>query len=187
MTCIAAVADGERVWIGGDSAGVAGWSLELRADEKVFTNGLFVMGFIDLFRMGQLLRYAFVPPEPPSDREQMDRYMVTDFVNAVRQCLKDGGFAGIKDQVEQGGTFIVGIRSYLYVVESDYQVGKLVEGYAAVGSGADIALGSLCSTRSLSPEQRIKMALDAAESHCASVRRPFVVKHNGLLALEATA
>lgn len=37
MTCIAAITDGKTVWVGGDSAGVAGSSLEIRADEKVFT------------------------------------------------------------------------------------------------------------------------------------------------------
>ena len=39
MTCIVGIADGAKVWIGGDSAGVAGWSLTVRADEKVFAVG----------------------------------------------------------------------------------------------------------------------------------------------------
>lgn len=179
MTCIAAVADGRRVWIGGDSAGVAGWSLNLRADEKVFTNGPFIMGFTDSFRMGQLLRYALKAPDLPNS-EQTDRYMVTSFVDAVRDCLKAGGVARKNTEAEECGTFIVGVRGQIYTVQSDYQVAKPLDDYAAVGRGADIALGSLYSARALSPEQRIRTALEAAEAHCGAVRRPFVVRHNGI-------
>lgn len=181
MTCIVALTDGDRVWVGGDSAGVAGWSLSVRADEKVFTNGLFVMGFTDSFRMGQLLRYAFVPPDLPHD-EDLDRYMVTSFIDHVRDCLKAGGVAKKSSEAEECGTFIVGVRDRLYVVMSDYQVAKLADGYAAVGCGADIALGSLYATPSISPECRIQIALSAAEAHSAAVRGPFVIRHNGLAA-----
>ena len=186
MTCIAAVSEGERVWIGGDSAGAKDWSIAIRADEKVFCNGPFIMGFTSSFRMGQLLRYAFTPPDLPSN-DDMDRYMVTVFVDAVRQCLKTGGLAQVKDQVEAGGIFIVGVRGSLYVIESDYQVGKYADGYAAVGCGADIALGSLFTSRGQPPDSRIRKALEAAEAHSSGVRGPFVIKHTGLIALEASA
>jgi ATP-dependent protease HslVU (ClpYQ) peptidase subunit len=45
MTCIAGVAHEGKVWIGGDSAGVGGYDLTVRADAKVFTNGEFLFGF----------------------------------------------------------------------------------------------------------------------------------------------
>lgn len=176
MTCIVAVADEGRVWVGGDSAGVSGWSLHVRADEKVFSNGPFVMGFTSSFRMGQLLRYCLVPPEkdPESD---LDRYMVTSFVDAVRKCLKDGGFARKKEESESGGTFIVGIGGSLFVVEDDYQISKQACGYAAVGSGDQIAAGALYASKHLEPEKRIVMALEAAEAHSSGVRGPFVIRH----------
>lgn len=43
MTCIVGVAEGGKVWIGGDSAGVdsGNYSLTVRADRKVFRNGHF--------------------------------------------------------------------------------------------------------------------------------------------------
>ena len=176
MTCIVGVAHAGRVWIGGDSAGVSGWSLAIRADEKVFANGPFVMGFTSSFRMGQLLRYSFVPPEkdPQSD---IDRYMSTSFVDAVRRCLKDGGFALKKEEREEGGTFIVGIAGSLFLVEDDYQVGRQTCGYVAAGCGGDVALGSLYATKSLDPEHRVMLALESAEAHSAGVRGPFVVRH----------
>lgn len=67
MTCIVGLVDQGNVWIGGDSAGVGGYDLMLRADQKVFRNGDFLMGFTSSFRMGQLLRYKLSPPKLHSD------------------------------------------------------------------------------------------------------------------------
>lgn len=64
MTAIAGLVHDGRVLIGADSGGVAGWTLNVRKDSKVFTNGAYVMGFTTSFRMGQLLRWAFKPPAP---------------------------------------------------------------------------------------------------------------------------
>ena len=88
MTAVVGLVHNGRVHLGADSAGSSGWSLTLRADEKVFRNGPYAMGFTTSYRMGQLLRYAFAPPEPTGD---LQGFMVTTFVDSVRACLKDGG------------------------------------------------------------------------------------------------
>ena len=41
MTCIVGLVHGGKVYMGGDSAGVGGYCLTVRADEKVFRNGEF--------------------------------------------------------------------------------------------------------------------------------------------------
>ena len=71
---------------------MAGLSLVVRADEKVFRNGDFLMGFTTSFRMGQLLRYKLNPPRRHPD-DRVAKYMVVDFIDAVRECLKAGGWA----------------------------------------------------------------------------------------------
>ena len=178
MTCIVGVAAGGKVWLGGDSAGVAGWSLTVRADAKVFGNGPFLMGFTTSFRMGQLLRYAFTPPHH-DDGVPDEKYMATTFVNAVRECLKAGGCASKEKDAENGGTFLVGYRGRLYFVGDDYQIGVAADDADAVGCGADIAKGSLHTSAQLKPgvepEQRVRWALEAAERNSAGVRSPFVV------------
>lgn len=97
MTCIVGLVDKGKVYIGGDSAGVNSfWDLTIRADSKVFINGPFIMGFTSSFRMGQLLRYKLKTPsrfKNDGTQKEIYEYMVTDFVDAVRQCLKDGGYA----------------------------------------------------------------------------------------------
>lgn len=116
--------------------------------------------------MGQLLRYAGTLPDPPKKMADLDGFMVTGFIDAVRTILTNGGYKQVKDGVEQGGTFLVGVRGRLYQVGSDFQVGRARAGYDACGSGYMVALGSLFSTRHLLPAKRISTALMAA---CATV------------------
>jgi hypothetical protein len=181
LTCIVGLLDGDNIYIGGDSAEVGGCQLNVRADQKVFRNGPFLMGFTSSFRMGQLLRYKFNPPEHPyiagmDKKIDTYKYMVTYFVDAVRQCLKDGGFATKKDEEESGGNFLVGYDSRLFEIEGDYQVAEQVAKYNAVGCGSQIALGSLYSTGGQPPEDRVRLALEAAERFSSGVRGPFVIK-----------
>jgi ATP-dependent protease HslVU (ClpYQ) peptidase subunit len=178
MTCIVGLVHNNKVYIGGDSAGVGGLSLDVRSDEKVFIKGEFVMGFTSSFRMGQLLRYKLQIPYHKPDIDNYE-YMVTEFVEAVRQCLKDCGYVRSYNGEEYAGTFLVGYRGELFVVENDYQVGKLAMNFHAVGCGEDIAKGSLYSTKNINkPEDRILEALAASEQFSAGVRGPFKIVNN---------
>jgi ATP-dependent protease HslVU (ClpYQ) peptidase subunit len=175
MTCIVGIAEGGRVYIGGDSAGVSGWDLTVRGDSKVFRNGDVVMGFTSSFRMGQLLRYKFVPPTHDA-AHGVEQYMVTAFVDAVRDCLKAGGYAKRENDAESGGVFLVGYRGHLFAIQADYQVANSADGYTAVGCGDQIARGALYATAGRPPMERVMVALEAAERCSAGVRAPFVVE-----------
>lgn len=172
MTCVIGSIEKGAVYMGADSAGVGGYSLSRRKDSKVFINGEFIMGYTSSFRMGQLLRYRFSPPKQKEGQDIFE-YMISDFIEAVRSCLKDGGYTKVSSNEETGGTFLVGYRGRLFTVESDFQVGELYEDYAAIGCGQDIALGSMYSTKGKPPDERIKTALEAAEEFSAGVRGPF--------------
>jgi hypothetical protein len=175
MTCIVGVVDHGSIYLGGDSAGVDGrYGLVVRADRKIFHNGDFVMGFTSSFRMGQLLAFNFNPPKPRVGVDVM-AYMVTDFIDAARARMKEGGFSRIKDSTsEEGGEFLVGYRGRLFHIAGDFQVGESVHGFDACGCGDLIALGSLRATRDSSdPQKRLREALEAAEMFSAGVRGPF--------------
>jgi ATP-dependent protease HslVU (ClpYQ) peptidase subunit len=175
MTCIVGFVEGDTVWMGGDSAGVGGYDLTVRADQKVFRNGQMLFGFISSFRMGQLLRYALTIPDH-DPRVDIDKFMVTTFIDAVRDCLKTKGWASTKDGTEQGGTFLVGYAGRLFVIGSDYQVGRPRDEFSAVGCGESYALGALFATPHLHGHERIDLALQAAERHSAGVRGPFTIE-----------
>jgi ATP-dependent protease HslVU (ClpYQ) peptidase subunit len=171
VTCIVGIEYDGGVVIGADSAGVAGYSITVRADTKVFRNSEYVMGFTGSFRMGQLLRYSLIPPLP--ENWDVDRFMATDFVQAVRECLRDGGYARNDSGSEQGGVFLVGIRGRLYRIDVDYQIGRSVDNYEAVGSGEEFALGAMFASAHLPPEERARLALEAAAHHSSAVCPPF--------------
>ena len=176
MTCIVGWVEDDNVWIGGDSAGVAGYSLQLRADEKVFKKGEFVFGFTSSFRMGQLIRYQLVIPKPEEGQDQ-DDYLYTKFLDAIIKCFKDNQYARVVSETVNGGCFLFGYRGGLYRVEGDFQIGKAYSCFDAVGCGADLALGCLYGMKSseLTPIMKIKTALKAAQEFSAGVRDPFHV------------
>lgn len=174
MTCIVGLVHDGKVSIGGDSAGVDGatYGLVVRADRKVFKNGDFVMGFTASFRMGQLLHHSFSPPKRHPEMD-IEKFMVTEFVDAARQCLKEGGYAQRCNESERGGDFIVGYAGRLFRISEDYQVAEAADGFQAVGCGEQIALGALFAAQEGAPLDRLRVALEAAERFSAGVRGPF--------------
>lgn len=177
MTCVVGlVSPDNKVYIGADSAGSDGSVVVIRKDSKVFRNGRYLMGFTSSFRLGDLLKYAFNPPEY-EDRENqeatLEQFMATEFIDKLRKCLSDGGYATKSNEVEYGGNFLVGYKGRLFTVESDYQIGENFEGYDAIGCGSQVARGALFVSPRLKPVQRVKRALEAAAHHCNSVRSPF--------------
>lgn len=176
MTCIVGLEHNGRVYIGGDSAGVSDYDLTVRADEKVFRSGPFVMGFCGSFRMGQLLRYRLEAPKLPKDPDDLDRWMVCEFVDAVRECLAAGDHLKKKAGHESEGEFLVGVRGRLFTVQADFQVARSSHTYDAVGCGANLALGSLFTSEGVSPRKRVQVALYAAEQFSAGVRGPFTIE-----------
>lgn len=179
MTCIVGLVFNKKVYMGGDSAGTDDrHDVRLHRDTKVFKNGPFLMGFTTSFRMGQLLHWMFVPPKHNSKLSD-EKFMSTVFIDAVRKCLRDGGFAHVEDEVETGGTFLVGYRGQLYEVQDDFQVSNYLNDYTACGSGDRVAVGALFGTEGIinDPMKRVEIALRAAETFTASVKGPYTILH----------
>lgn len=178
MTAIVGVEGPSSVWLGADAA--ATWpdhSRQTLTSEKVWRHGEWVFGSCGSLRLLQLLRYALVVPQAPDGDDDLDRFLVTDFIDAVRAILIDAGVTQSKDGVEtmDESDFVVGLRGRLYTVQGDFSVVRSTLGYAATGSGIDLALGSLYSTRGRSPRARVRQALEAAATHNASVAPPFTI------------
>jgi len=180
MTCVAGLIHENIVYMGADSAGVYGYDLVVRADEKVFLTSCdnILMGIAGSFRMGQLLRYAFSAPyHLPQDKPDM-QYLVVDFVDTMRNMFSEKGFLKKEDNEESmdGSSFLFAYKGNLYNVDCDMQVGKSAHNFDAVGCGAQIALGSLLTSQHIKdPVERLMLALGAAEAFSAGVRGPFLV------------
>lgn len=179
MTLIVGVIEKEKVFIGGDSAGVAGLDVTIRKDPKVFKIGDFVIGCTSSFRMIQLIRYSFKPPKKYDDVDIYE-YMCTQFVNELRNVFKNGGFARKDNEVESGGFFLVGWRDRLFAIQSDYQVEEAERGYNACGCAEAYALGALDAIGTdldMDAESKIEMALKIGVYRSGGVRPPFIIEH----------
>ena len=176
MTCIVGMVDkkNKNVIIGADSGGSSDTNTFIRKDGKVFKNGEFVIGCTSSFRMIQLLRFSFIPPE--INGKDIYEYLCTDFINAVRECFKNNGYL-YKGQggEESGGTFLVAYKDRLFKIEDDFQVGETTSEFNSCGSGEDLALGALFSLAdtNLDVEKKLRKSLEAAEYFSSSVSSPF--------------
>lgn len=174
MTCIVGFIDkkNKKAIIGADSAGVAGLDVTIRKDKKVFQVGEFIIGCTSSFRMIQLLQFSFTPPKVYD--KDIYEYMCTDFINAVRNCFKDGGYLQkYSDGDEKGGTFLVAYKDRLFKVSGDFQVGEAMQGYDACGCGESYALGSIFNTNKTNANAIVLDALKTAEYFSVGVSEPF--------------
>lgn len=176
MTAIAAITDGKRTWIGGDSAATNNFhGSECRKDSKVFALDDFLVGCCNSFRVAQVIEYVFQPPAQKVGEDGL-AYMIRQFIPELRQCLHETGACDDR-ATDFEGSAIVCWNGEIYTVESDFHVGRSSVGYQSIGSGYQLALGSLYSTEgsSIGNRDRLVLALTAAEAFCATVRGPFTV------------
>lgn len=185
MTCIVGLADGRNVWMGGDSCGGSGSHAETRRQPKVFRKGRYgqpsmLIGYTSSFRMGQALQFGWKVPDIPSNGHGLLEWMCVEFIDSVRERLAEVGFRKSDNGVETGGTFLVGVKGRLFMVEDDFQVAEMSEPYNAVGCGHHLALGAMyasgTNSRDMNPTEHIELALAAAAQWSAYVRAPFHVE-----------
>lgn len=185
MTCIVALAVGNKVYLGGDSAASdekTGLIIH-RTDPKVFKVGQYGIAFCDSFRMGQILQYNWTPPKytPNAGFKNLDKFMRTKFVESVKEAFQEHGYGRFGSNTEdgdEGGIFIISVAGTgrIFTMDVDYHIAEADVDYMAEGSGQQIALGSLHSTHQIkTPRKRVRMALEAASKFIMSVRGPFTI------------
>jgi len=177
MTCIVGLKTTNGVILGGDSAASTWNTVRTLAYSKVFSKDGTLYGFTGTIRMGQLLRYSFQPPA--RDGQEVMAYLVTRWTDALRTTFKDAGFASKENEVERGGHFLIGYDRRLFHIEGNYQVFEASDGFDAVGSGEEYALGALHATAGEKPMDRVRIALDAAARFTPTVAPPYRIVFSG--------
>ena len=168
MTCIVAIAQDDRVYIGGDRGHSDGSVIASSLAPKVFNKSFYLFGYAGNTGLGQLIAYTF---DAPSIRINTDvyKYMYQFFLPALRDHLKDY----LSDKEENQASFIIGIRGKLFEIDTaDFQCVEYQE--LSIGSGAAYAYGSLHTTHTydISPIVRIEQALDAAITYSPTCQAP---------------
>ena len=198
MTCIIGFVDKQNncVWIGADSLGSNGYTKSINTQHKVFHHDIFknvVMGSTTTFRHIDLLKYSenlFPELDFYKETEIDHKYMVKTFIPNLITLFQKNIYS--EGDTNKGANFLLGAKNQLFVIQNDYSVLVPERGFAAVGCGDSVAMGSLITTTkyfndSISPADHILYALRAAAEYCCSVSAPFVVvntKNNDVLVLD---
>jgi hypothetical protein len=104
------------------------------------------------------------------------RYMVKTVVPRMFALLKDHDLLG-KDSdgtPHMGSSYVVVFRDHVYEIGSYGSVVE-IDDYTAIGSGADIAMGSLNTTSNMEAVDRIKKAIEASCKTNLYVNYPIIV------------
>jgi len=171
MSCAIGIVNKDGVWIGSDSAATTSDG-EIRPfiAKKIFRNGKYLFAYIGSVRGGQILYPAYF--KPPKDIS----LLIDDIID---QC-QEKGCLGVDQEYQtqvHKCNYLVGYKGKLYEILVDFQLNEVLN-YTSVGSGAPYAFGSLHTTgkSKLNPEQRIKLALNAAAKFDTATAPPFVIE-----------
>lgn len=174
MTCIAAIANNGKVYMGGDSAAVEEEThiISTRKEPKVFINGAYLIGYAGSFRFGKVVEHSFIPPKPQLDN--LDRFLNTIFIDALKECCESAKIDPSSE--DDSSELLIGVGGRLFEFCNDWHFGEDSHNYNSIGSGSSFAMGSLYSTGRMKSERaRINLALQAAENFSSTVRGPFTI------------
>lgn len=164
MTCIVGVeTEDGGVVLGGDSAASGNdYTLEASNQKAFFVEDRpMAVGYTSSFRMGQILKRDFEPPEVGPDKF---KYVLKEVIPQIRSIMKEGGYSKIKSNREKSGLFLLAVEDKLFKVQGNFSVLDLAKPYTAIGSGFRHAYGSLHTTEGmdLDPKRRVELAISAA-------------------------
>ena len=180
MTCIVAVLDGRCVVMGSDSAASEGDLLTIRSNSSkswIFehSNESIICGFCGNFGEGQFIRHAFKWPARKHG-QSWEQWLVKDVQPALQKALKVR-FEDRKD-VDIDWALLIGVKpGRIFALSRCGDVEESSLPFAAIGSGANAALGCLFALRDTAyPSwEKAELALRAAQQFHLSVRGPFYV------------
>lgn len=179
MTCVIGLVHRKRIYMGADAAATGSRFIRTTNLPKIFRNGPCLIGYCGSFRMGQVLEHCLkIPAKPKSD--SVDTYMVTRFIEAVRNEFKTQGVTSVEQNKEKGGQFLVGFGGRLFSVNSDFHVGDMSDGFDCIGSGAAVALGAMKALEDLPPRDRIERSLEIASYYVSDVAGPFRIQTSAM-------
>ncbi|MFH5881300.1 hypothetical protein [Liberiplasma polymorphum] len=105
-------------------------------------------------------------------------YMVLEFVPHLFKTLKENNLIKKEDNEIPASNcvYLVAYKSKLFQVGSDGAVIE-IDDFAAIGSGSNEAMGSLLSSQTLSPKERITMAIKASAANDIYVDYPIIISN----------
>jgi ATP-dependent protease HslVU (ClpYQ) peptidase subunit len=135
MTCIVSFFDNNKIVLAGDKCGSNGFTRSLVKEPKVFFIKDFMIGYTSSFRMGQILKYLWNPPERTVS-QTTEKYLYSIVADSIRKTFKDHGFVAKSSMDEEiFGDFVICYDNRIFVMYSDLSILEHDQDIVCVGSG----------------------------------------------------
>lgn len=173
MTCIIGLKEQNKIWIGADSATSDGYEIRTLNEDKVFRVNEFLFGFAGSPRISQIIQHHLAISQTNKFLDNKT-FLIKVLIEDIRVTLETYGID--KDSSDLlHSVCIVGYRSELYSIYSDFQLHGVADNVLAVGSGSSYALGAMHVLKELEPRKRILKALNASAYFATTVQKPFKI------------
>lgn len=162
MTCITAVIEPSKgVVMAADNQSSTD-SLKIdKASPKIWRNGDFLIGVAGSVRVSQVIKHCLQIPLTIQnvDHDSIEKWMVVDFVDAMRNLLKDKALLNVYEAVEsmEHSQIIVAWKDRVFRLWSDLQCEESRLEYSAAGSGTFYALGAMRQTKFFHKDHQIEL------------------------------
>jgi ATP-dependent protease HslVU (ClpYQ) peptidase subunit len=173
VTTIIGVEFANRCIVLGDSRIVGDSKIYSHPDMvKVVTNGNYLVGVAGDVRALQVVLHTWKPPALlAKDKTDLFKFMVNKVAPSLKQLVTDAGLLDNKSADKEFEiNVIIGLNGSLFEIDSDFAVSRNSDGYYAIGTGGDYALGALYA--GVTPEQ----AADIAAVNDSKTAGPFVAE-----------
>lgn len=176
MSTIVAIKTEDRIWMGADRQSTDGTEKRTLANGKIalkhvvvdgtLTDRPILIGLVGFHRSLTIMKYNFQPPAFPEEWSP-EEYLGEFFIPAWKACLKENECIEEfgKSKMPKGDTLLVGYQGVLAMIGSDFALSVYKDGYDAIGSGYEYALGALrvfFESGATNAEQSIERSLGVA-------------------------
>lgn len=177
MTVCVGLECSEGVWLGFDQA-YGTHEGQMRVDNKGYQLKSPEWGLGLAFtgsrhdQVGRFILPDKLTESPPAGAASVEKWLLRHFVPALRTTFQEEHLDCASDEEDKACPWsaLVAVRGTLWALADDWTLGRHVEGFWAVGSGAAYAIGSLASGTLDSAEARVLSAVQIAcrySAHCA--------------------
>ncbi|MGB9979386.1 hypothetical protein [Methanobacterium sp.] len=180
MTCVIGLIEDGTVYMGADRYSRGNdYSCSILKKPKIFKKENMLFGIAGYSRIADIIHYCFEIPERKAD-EDTYHYLCNTFFKTLSKCMEEYGHMGDDEGasgiLEFRGTILLGYEGELFEIGCGFEVIQNLKEYHTIGSGLFFASGAmeiLKDDKSLSPQQKIKKALEVTSDLANEVAPPF--------------
>ena len=172
MTCIVGLTYNGGAIMAGDGLLSLGGTQLACGEPKIHKQGKLIIGASGTGRECDLILTAPLPKPRLTDPYGWAVEKV------VPMLWKRFGDAGLLDSSSSPleAMMLLAVPGTLLGIDSQGGVFSYLDGYGAIGSGMDIAMGVLAGTAQCQPITRIARVITACNTHCAGVGDPWTIE-----------